>query len=113
MTFSPIDQEFIRAIVRDEIALDEVRRLEIPTSPTTKPACPAQRAGAGAHPTVPAPTNIASTANFVAELLRTERDRRCDIEAVTVRKRARGQEIRLIAGGRSFTLTVAETAVMA
>ena len=113
MTFNSMDQDFLRAIVREEIALDEARRLKTPTSPTTKPVNPTERAGAGAHPTAPAPTNIANTVNFVAELLRAERDRRCDIEAVTVRKRARGQEIRLIAGGRSFTLTVAETAVMA
>jgi|GEM_PF-5273292 len=113
MTFSPIDQDFIRAIVREEIALDEARRLEAPASPTFMPADLSERAGAGAQPTAPAPTNIASTAGFVANLLRAERDRRSDIEAVTVKMRARGPEIRIIVGGRSFTLTVRETAVMA
>ena len=37
MTFSPIDQENIRAIVREEIALDEARRIE---SERSSPNCP-------------------------------------------------------------------------
>ncbi|MCW2391962.1 hypothetical protein [Sphingobium sp. B11D3A] len=110
MTFSRVDQEIIRAIVREEIALDELSKLE---SPTDKPAQLTTRAGAGAPPTVPAPTSIAKTAEFVAALLREERDRRCDIEAVTVHHRDRGTEVRLITGGRSFTLTVNERQVMA
>ncbi|MCW2363518.1 MULTISPECIES: hypothetical protein [Sphingobium] len=113
MTFSRVDQETIRAIVREEIALDELNRLEAPTSPTIKSAQLTLRGGAGAPPTVPAPTTIAKAAEFVAALLREERDRRCDIEAVTVHHRGRGTEVRLIAGGRSFTLTVNERQVMA
>lgn len=113
MHFSRIDQEEIRALVREEIALDEARRLEgAPTPARIKPA-PSECAGAGEIPTSPAPTNLVTTAEFVAQVLRDQRDRRHDIEAVTLRKGGRTSEIRLIASGRSFILKVSELEVMA
>lgn len=62
MTLSPLDQETIRAIVREEIALDEMRRIE-QANPHACPmcGCPGERMGAGVPPTVPVPSSPTSS----------------------------------------------------
>ncbi|HWJ69148.1 MAG TPA: hypothetical protein VNS79_03750 [Sphingobium sp.] len=58
MTFSPLDQETIRALVREEIALDEMRRIEQAPSPACPTCgCLAESMGAGVPPTAPAPAH--------------------------------------------------------
>lgn len=58
MSFSPLDQETIRAIVREEIALDEMRRIE-QAAPHACPMCGCigERMGAGVSPNAPAPSH--------------------------------------------------------